>query len=110
MPREFQFDVYLSSTAHTKTVKDIVYSDEYHWLMSCGNDKYFQWHSTTEGRRLGGYNTTAWCTCLQYPFIPIVARMACDLLPVEARFVPTGPAQWNYIYNAFSAVFEVALF
>ncbi|XP_065056498.1 WD repeat and FYVE domain-containing protein 2-like [Rhopilema esculentum] len=52
--------------AHTKTVKSIIYSDEYRWLLSCGNDKYFQWHSTVEGRRFGGYNTTAWCTCMQF--------------------------------------------
>ena len=51
-----------------KTVKDVVFCLEFEWLLSCGNDKYFQWHSTSTGNRLGGYNVSSWCTCLQYPF------------------------------------------
>ena len=54
--------------AHMKSVRSVLFSLEYEWLMSCGNDKYFQWHCTKSGARLGGFAATAVCTCLQYPF------------------------------------------
>ena len=28
--------------------------------------RYFQFHCTSSGRRLGGYLCTSWCTCLDY--------------------------------------------
>ena len=49
-------------------VNGIVFSLENEWLLSVGRDKYLQWHDCTTGKRLGGYQTTAWCTSLQYPF------------------------------------------
>jgi len=55
--------------AHTKRVNSTCFSLDYNWLLSCGNDKQFQWHCTKSGRRIGGYSAaTASCTCLQYPF------------------------------------------
>ena len=56
--------------AHTKRVNSTFFSLDYHWLLSCGNDKQFQWHCTKSGQRIGGYSAAkAACTCLQYPFL-----------------------------------------
>jgi len=50
-------------------VSSVVFSLENEWLLSVGKDKYLQWHDCTTGKRLGGYQTGAWCTSLQYPLI-----------------------------------------
>jgi len=53
--------------AHTKRVNGTFFSLDYNWLLSCGNDKQFQWHCTKSGRRIGGYSAAkAPCTCLQF--------------------------------------------
>ena len=54
--------------AHMNRVSGIIFSLENEWLLSVGRDKYLQWHDCTNGKRLGGYQTEAWCTSLQYPF------------------------------------------
>ena len=55
--------------AHMNRVSGVIFSLENEWLLSVGRDKYLQWHDCTNGKRLGGYQTEAWCTSLQYPFI-----------------------------------------
>ncbi|CAD5113658.1 DgyrCDS2819 [Dimorphilus gyrociliatus] len=52
--------------AHILKVTSVQFSPTDNWLLSCSRDKNFQWHCTQTGRRLGGYVTNAWCTCLQY--------------------------------------------
>ena len=53
--------------AHMNRLTGIVFSLENEWLLSVGRDKYLQWHDCTTGKRLGGFQTEAWCTSLQYP-------------------------------------------
>lgn len=36
------------------------------WLLSASRDRYFQFHSCSNGQRLGGYLCSAWCTALTY--------------------------------------------
>ncbi len=60
---------FLFLIAHQNRVTALLFSLDCEWIMSCGRDKYFQWHCSETGRRLGGYQTTAWCTCLEYPFL-----------------------------------------
>ncbi|XP_074657477.1 WD repeat and FYVE domain-containing protein 2-like [Tubulanus polymorphus] len=52
--------------AHQSRVTGIIYALTCEWLLSTGRDKYFQWHCSETGRRLGGFQTSAWCTCLQF--------------------------------------------
>ncbi|XP_068685348.1 uncharacterized protein [Montipora foliosa] len=52
--------------AHMNRITSIVFSLENEWLLSVGRDKYLQWHDCTTGKRLGGYQTEAWCTSLQF--------------------------------------------
>ncbi|XP_022791055.1 WD repeat and FYVE domain-containing protein 2-like isoform X2 [Stylophora pistillata] len=52
--------------AHKSRVTAIVFSLENEWLLSVGRDKYLQWHDCTTGKRLGGFQTEAWCTSLQF--------------------------------------------
>ena len=69
-PREHWVNpsTYTSLAAHQSRVTAVRYIEQSNWMLSCGRDKYFQWHCTETGRRLGGYQTNAWCTCLQYPW------------------------------------------
>ena len=39
---------------------------ENEWLLSVGRDKYFQWLDAQTGRRLGCFQSDAWCSCLQF--------------------------------------------
>ena len=53
-------------SAHQSNVRSVLFALDYNWLLSCGNDKYFQWHCTKTGKRLGGYASNSRCSCLQY--------------------------------------------
>ncbi|XP_023335194.1 WD repeat and FYVE domain-containing protein 2 [Eurytemora carolleeae] len=44
----------------------ILVDRENSWLLSGGRDKYFHFHCTVTGKRLGGYQCNAWCTSLAY--------------------------------------------
>ena len=55
-----------SYLAHQNRVTAIMFSLTNEWVLSCGRDKYFQWHCSETGRRIGGYQTNAWCVCLEY--------------------------------------------
>ncbi|XP_057301765.1 WD repeat and FYVE domain-containing protein 2-like [Hydractinia symbiolongicarpus] len=61
--------------AHNKRVRSIVYALDYNWLLSCSNDKQFQWHCTKTGKRIGGYTAKASCTCLQFDMTSSYAFM-----------------------------------
>ncbi|KAL4220349.1 WD repeat and FYVE domain-containing protein 2 [Mactra antiquata] len=52
--------------AHQNRVTSVKFSLQREWLLSCGKDKYFQWHCSETGRRLGGYQASAWCLCLEF--------------------------------------------
>ena len=44
----------------------IYYSMTRKWLLSVSRDRYFQFHCTDSGRRLGGNLCKAWCTAVEY--------------------------------------------
>ncbi|KAK7091071.1 WD repeat and FYVE domain-containing protein 2-like [Littorina saxatilis] len=52
--------------AHQGRVMAVKFSLACEWVLSCGKDKYFQWHCSETGRRLGGYQATAWCLCMEF--------------------------------------------
>jgi len=52
--------------AHQSRVTGLYYSAENKWILSVGKDRYFQYHCTESGRRLGGYLCNSWCTSLDY--------------------------------------------
>ena len=52
--------------AHQSRVTDTCFSSASNWILSSGRDKYFYFHCTVTGKRLGGYLCNAWCTGLAY--------------------------------------------
>lgn len=54
--------------AHQARVTDVVFSIITEWVLSVGRDKYFNWHDSETGRRLGGFQCSSWCTALQYEY------------------------------------------
>lgn len=62
-------------SAHMNRVNSVIFSLENEWLLSVGRDKYLQWHDCTTGKRLGGYQTGAWCTSLKYPLSLLQNRL-----------------------------------
>ena len=71
--------------AHQGRISDVKFSVNCEWVLSCGRDKYFQWHCSETGRRLGGYQASAWCLCLEYPFYDIFMshhECGCDIYRV----------------------------
>ncbi|KAK7466552.1 hypothetical protein BaRGS_00037336 [Batillaria attramentaria] len=52
--------------AHQGRVTSVIFSLACEWVLSCGKDKYFQWHCSETGRRLGGYQAVAWCLCMEF--------------------------------------------
>jgi hypothetical protein len=50
------------------------------WMLSIGRDKMFQYNCSETGRRLGTFQSEAWCTALQYPFLKTSwAELKCDM-------------------------------
>ena len=54
--------------AHQNRVTAVVFSILTEWVLSVGRDKYFVWHCSETGRRLGGYLCNSWVTALQSVF------------------------------------------
>ena len=52
--------------AHQSRVTATCYTPVSNWVLSSGRDKYFYFHCTETGKRLGGYLCNAWCTSLAY--------------------------------------------
>lgn len=52
--------------AHQDRVTCVQFSPVHEFVLSCSRDKYFEWHCSQTGRRLGGYLASAWTTCLQF--------------------------------------------
>lgn len=55
--------------AHQGRVTGVIFSLTSEWILSIGRDKYFQYHSTETGQKIGMFQTEAWYTALQYPFL-----------------------------------------
>lgn len=51
--------------AHQARVTGVSYAHQSSWVLSCGRDKLFSFHSTETARRLGGYTFESMCTALQ---------------------------------------------
>lgn len=52
--------------AHQNRVAAVIFTLNCEWVLSVGRDKYFQYHCSERGHRLGGYQCNAWCTSLQF--------------------------------------------
>ncbi|KAK3764121.1 hypothetical protein RRG08_039292 [Elysia crispata] len=52
--------------AHQSRVTAVKFSLRCEWVLSCSKDKYFMWHCSETGRRLGGYQANAACLCLEF--------------------------------------------
>lgn len=52
--------------AHQSRITGLVFSLLTEWVLSVGRDKYFQWHCSETGRRLGGFMCSSSCTALQF--------------------------------------------
>lgn len=51
--------------AHQARVVEVVFARVQPWILSCGKDKFFAYHCTDTGRRIGGYTFETPCTALQ---------------------------------------------
>src|SRR5699024_6813511 len=51
--------------AHQGRVKSALFSLDTEWLLSIGRDKYFVWHCSERGHRIGNYLCQFACTALQ---------------------------------------------
>ncbi|XP_037559536.1 WD repeat and FYVE domain-containing protein 2-like [Dermacentor silvarum] len=52
--------------AHQGRVMGIVFSLIAEWVLSVARDKHFLWHCSETGRRLGAFQSGAWCMALQF--------------------------------------------
>ena len=59
----------LPPLAHINRVTALKYIHEPEWLLSVGRDKTFQWHCAKTGKKLGSYESAAWCLAIEYPYI-----------------------------------------
>ena len=53
-------------SAHQARVTSIHFALNCEWMLSVGRDKIFQYHCSETGRRIGSFQSEAWCTALQY--------------------------------------------
>ncbi|XP_064104022.1 WD repeat and FYVE domain-containing protein 2-like isoform X2 [Macrobrachium nipponense] len=52
--------------SHQNRVTGVMYCQDSEWALSVSRDKFFVYHCTESGRRLGGHQCTGWCTALQF--------------------------------------------
>lgn len=113
--------------AHLSRVSDTSFSPASNWILSSGRDKYFYFHCTVTGKRLGGYLCNAWCTGLaydeeaQYVFVGDYsgAITVCKLEQSGVKFINTlkghsGSIQclaWDGTRNwLYSASYDASVF
>lgn len=113
--------------AHTARTTQIIHSSEDKWVLSTGRDKYFHYHCTATGKRLGGYLCNAWCTSLafdaeaHYAFIGDYSGSitVCKLEPTGVKFITTLKGQagsvrtlaWDGVRNwLYSGSFDCSIF
>ena len=51
---------------HMSHVTGVIFSHISEWVLSIARDKFFVYHCTETGRRLGGHQVSGWCTALAY--------------------------------------------
>ncbi|KAK7070597.1 WD repeat and FYVE domain-containing protein 2 [Halocaridina rubra] len=54
--------------SHQSRVTGVIYCRDSEWALSVARDKFFVYHCTESGRRLGGHQCSGWCTALQYDY------------------------------------------
>ncbi|XP_015785683.1 WD repeat and FYVE domain-containing protein 2 [Tetranychus urticae] len=52
--------------AHNERVTGLIFSIFHEWVLSVSKDRYFCWHCSETGNRLGGFQFNSWCTALQF--------------------------------------------
>ncbi|XP_071539125.1 WD repeat and FYVE domain-containing protein 2 [Panulirus ornatus] len=52
--------------SHQNRVTSIIFCPLSEWVLSVARDKFFVYHCTESGRRLGGHQCSGWCTALQF--------------------------------------------
>ena len=80
--------LYVLVVAHSDKVTDVKFSLTCEWVLSTSIDRYFQWHCSETGRRLGAHKLTAQCLCLQYPLH--IHNLAC-LVRLYPIFLSSNP-------------------
>ena len=53
--------------AHQARVAGVIFCLENEWVLSIGRDRFFQYHSTATGQKIGTYQTDSWYMAMQYP-------------------------------------------
>ena len=113
--------------AHQARVTATWFTSASNWILSSGRDKYFYFHCTNTGKRLGGYMVNAWCTALaydeeaQYVFIGDYsgAITVCKLEQNGVKFINTlkghsGSIQclaWDGVKNwLYSGSYDASVF
>ena len=61
--------IHTPPTAHSNRVTALKFVADEDWILSVSRDKYFQWHCTKTGRKLGSFEGHAWCLAVEYPLI-----------------------------------------
>lgn len=54
--------------SHQNRVTGVIFCPSAEWVLSVARDKFFVYHCTESGRRLGGHQSSGWCTALQYDY------------------------------------------
>ncbi|CAL4231173.1 unnamed protein product, partial [Meganyctiphanes norvegica] len=54
--------------SHKSRVTNVIYSPTPQWVLSVARDKFFVYHCTETGKRLGGHLCSGWCTALQFDY------------------------------------------
>ncbi|KAF2351144.1 WD40 repeat [Trinorchestia longiramus] len=52
--------------SHQGRVTGVYFSGQHSWMLSISRDKFFCFHSTTTGHRLGGYECGGWCSSIEF--------------------------------------------
>ncbi|XP_018009401.1 WD repeat and FYVE domain-containing protein 2 isoform X2 [Hyalella azteca] len=52
--------------SHQGRVTGVLFSGSHSWILSISRDKFFSFHSTTTGHRLGGYECGGWCSSMEF--------------------------------------------
>ena len=48
------------------TVTGVIFTHISEWVLSISKDKFFVYHCTETGRRLGGHQVAGWCTAIAF--------------------------------------------
>lgn len=91
--------------AHQARITNVIFAKHTGWILSAGRDKFFAYHSTETGERLGCYTFEAICTAMQYPFLcffrcydslyDVGFYSVGDLLVLDSTQYRTSSKKWH---------------